>query len=460
MPTIQQVSDTPDIQVIRSQSPGETLDGGPGIDIYKGISGGQDVFVLGGDETLPLLQDILPDVPLTGVIADSRVPGSIIIDFNVGEDTIQFTDGLTTAQRLFVDFELPIQPFYNLFVPEGTPLQEAINTAVRSLDTSAEDLDPNNDGALEGAAIINPADSTITDIVLNITPNELVAALEPGNRPEENPFILPTVTINSLNPNITEGGTPGQILFSINSPQNNDIAINYIIGGTATNGIDYQAITLPFVTIPAGQTSSEPININAIADGIPEPVETVNLSLQPSGNNNYIVGGVNTATININDTSAVREINFDDAQNLQGFIDIDPLTGVTFNNALGIVSFAQGGSGNFTDSLVDPGQGRAITYAEGGSIIMNVPDGFSGQLSFRYASPFFNHQVVVYDSPNATGNILANVILDRTPDSLTTPGAYVLTVQEQQINFNGFAQSVSFGSAPDKLIIDDIKLFS
>ena len=185
MPTIQQVSDTPDIQVIRSQSPGETLDGGPGIDIYKGISGGQDVFVLGGDETLPLLQDILPDVPLTGVIADSRVPGSIIIDFNVGEDTIQFTDGLTTAQRLFVDFELPIQPFYNLFVPEGTPLQEAINTAVRSLDTSAEDLDPNNDGALEGAAIINPADSTITDVVLNITPNELVAALEPGNRPEE-----------------------------------------------------------------------------------------------------------------------------------------------------------------------------------------------------------------------------------------------------------------------------------
>ncbi|NES93010.1 MAG: hypothetical protein F6K13_29445 [Okeania sp. SIO2B9] len=270
---------------------------------------------------------------------------------------------------------------------------------------------------------------------------------------------LPVVAVNTINPNITEGGVPGQFIFSINSPQNNNIAINYTIGGTATNGIDYQAITLPFVTIPAG-TNSAVININSIADGIPEPVETVNLNLQPSGNNSYIVGGVNAATININDTLAVREIDFDSAGDLREY-PIDPLTGVTFNNALGIVSFAQTGSGNFTDSVVDvnpASQGRAITYSQGNSIIMNVPDGFS-ELSFRYASPFVNHQVVVYDGPNATGNVLANEILDRTSDSLATPGAYVLTPEEQQINFNGFAQSVSFGSEPNKLIIDDIRLF-
>ena len=449
MPIIEQISLTPDIQLILAQPPGETINGGPGIDIYKGISGGQDVFVLGGDGILPTLEDILPQVPLTDVIPSLRVPGSIIIDFNVNEDAIQFTDGLTTAQRFFADFELPVEPFYNLFRQE-TPLDQAILGVEQDFGILRQDLDPDNDNVLEGAAIINPADSTITGIVLNITPNELETVLTPSP-------VLPEVTINTLNPNATEGGEPGQFLFSINSPQNNDTIVNYTINGTSINGQDYQ--TIPFsATIPAGTTSAV-ININAIDDGIVEPVETVNLSLQPSENNSYIVGGVNTATININDTPAIREINFDDAENLQGYF-IDPLTGVRFDNALGIVSFDQGGSGNFTDSLVDPGQGRAVTYAQGGSIIMNVPDVFSGQLSFRYASPFVSHQVVVYDSPNATGNILANVILDRTPDSLTNPGAYVLTVQEQQINFNGFAQSVSFGSVPDKLIIDDIKLFS
>ncbi len=75
MPIIEQISLTPDIQLILAQPPGETINGGPGIDIYKGISGGQDVFVLGGDGILPTLEDILPQVPLTDVIPSLRVPG-------------------------------------------------------------------------------------------------------------------------------------------------------------------------------------------------------------------------------------------------------------------------------------------------------------------------------------------------------------------------------------------------
>ncbi|MGD1809481.1 hypothetical protein ACP6PL_29170 [Dapis sp. BLCC M126] len=157
-----------------------------------------------------------------------------------------------------------------------------------------------------------------------------------------------------------------------------------------------------------------------------------------------------------------REINFNDAQNLGGYFR-DPLTGVTFsNNTLGIVSFQEGGDGNFIDHLsnsTDRLRGRAITYDQGGSIIMNVPGGFSGPLTFDYSSPFFNHEVIIYSNPNGNGTPLANITLDRRFDTQATPGAYGLT-SSRQINFSGVAQSVRFGSAPDKLVLDNIRLGS
>ncbi|MEB3343809.1 Calx-beta domain-containing protein [Okeania sp.] len=269
--------------------------------------------------------------------------------------------------------------------------------------------------------------------------------------PNPNPSVK--VNVNTLTPNITEGAEPGQFIFNIDSNQSSDIVVNYSLGGTSTNGSDYEAIPLN-VTIPAGSTNAV-VNINALDDRIVEPLETVELTIQPSNNNGYTVSEANTATINIED---IREVGFNDIQNLQDY-SIDSLTGVTLENADGIVSFQQGGNGNFIDALVGPAQGNAITYSEGDGIIMNVPGGFSGGLSFRYASPFVNHRVTVYDSPNGTGNILNDVTLAQTPESSEDFGTYILTEQEQIINFNGVAQSVSFGSEPNKLILDDIRLF-
>jgi hypothetical protein len=65
---------------------------------------------------------------------------------------------------------------------------------------------------------------------------------------------------------------------------NGDLTVSYAIGGTATNGVDYE--WLPgVVTIPAGQRTAR-IRLIPIrnVDPTPRPVETVVLKLQTSTN--------------------------------------------------------------------------------------------------------------------------------------------------------------------------------
>ncbi len=57
------------------------------------------------------------------------------------------------------------------------------------------------------------------------------------------------------------------------------LTVFYSISGTATNGVDYAALP-GFVTIPAGIVGAN-IIIDPIADGVPEPPETVGITLQP-----------------------------------------------------------------------------------------------------------------------------------------------------------------------------------
>src|SRR5882672_12709460 len=64
-------------------------------------------------------------------------------------------------------------------------------------------------------------------------------------------------------------------------PTNHSLTINYAIGGSASNGVDYVAIP-GSVTIPAGEHSAR-ITIVPIDDTIPECTETVILGLvQPT----------------------------------------------------------------------------------------------------------------------------------------------------------------------------------
>lgn len=83
---------------------------------------------------------------------------------------------------------------------------------------------------------------------------------------------------------------------------NGDLTVNYAIGGTASNGVDY--VRLPgFVTFPAGK-SRELITILPIDDGPPDINKTVILTLSPSTNvpPDYLVGHPSRAAAIIIDT--------------------------------------------------------------------------------------------------------------------------------------------------------------
>jgi len=89
-----------------------------------------------------------------------------------------------------------------------------------------------------------------------------------------------------------------------------DLTVPYSIGGTASNGVDYQTLSGQ-VTIPAGQRGAQ-IVVVPIADGITEHVETVVLTLQHTAANTvgatpgYSLGYPSRAAAMILDNSEQR----------------------------------------------------------------------------------------------------------------------------------------------------------
>jgi hypothetical protein len=82
---------------------------------------------------------------------------------------------------------------------------------------------------------------------------------------------------------------------------NDDVSVSYRIGGTASNGVDYVALS-GSVTIPAGERRAL-IPIVPIDDGPPDISTTVILKLLPSPTTNYLVGFPAAAAVLIIDST-------------------------------------------------------------------------------------------------------------------------------------------------------------
>lgn len=82
----------------------------------------------------------------------------------------------------------------------------------------------------------------------------------------------------SLDGQLTEGCAGGTVTFSLPTPATADFPIDYNIWGTATNGVDYAAVSQNLF-IPAGQTELV-LHIDPIEDGIVEGVETIAIDVQ------------------------------------------------------------------------------------------------------------------------------------------------------------------------------------
>lgn len=77
--------------------------------------------------------------------------------------------------------------------------------------------------------------------------------------------------------NAMEGCVNGSVRFHLQTPVSYPTTVNFTVGGTATNGVDYTNIGNS-ITIPAGDTVTY-LNIHPIADGLVEGNETVTIYL-------------------------------------------------------------------------------------------------------------------------------------------------------------------------------------
>ena len=113
---------------------------------------------------------------------------------------------------------------------------------------------------------------------------------------------LAVVTINATDDDASETG-PGTGLFVVTrtGDATAPLTVNYTIGGSATNGVDYAALGVT-VLIPGGSLSAT-ITITPIDDAVDESDETVALTIVAGAG--YTIGSNNSATVKIADNDGV-----------------------------------------------------------------------------------------------------------------------------------------------------------
>lgn len=170
----------------------------------------------------------------------------------------------------------------------------------------------------------------------------------------------PLVFVTAPDPTAFENGTKtGAFQFSrAGGDITKALEIKYTVTGTAIAGNDYNSVLTDTITIPANQTVSPLVTITPTDDAIPEPTETIVVSIAQDAN--YFVGSQSSTSVSV--------------------LDNDPLTtpaGVTqpvrrfdqnktFEGAFNTITEAVNGATENDIILVQPG-----TYTEAGTVVIN-----------------------------------------------------------------------------------------
>ncbi|MGD1849656.1 MAG: Calx-beta domain-containing protein, partial [Cyanophyceae cyanobacterium] len=322
-------------------------------------------------------------------------------------------------------------------------LDDAVAEGVESFSVQLSDV--------TGGAALGAATATVNIVDQDQQPAGLVVFIAPSFSVVEG---VPLVSV----PVVRTGGSSGRVTINV--------AVN---NGTALEGPDFRSPPGPIgLVFENGEVGPKEI-VFAINDDLAvESAETFSLSLfNPVGGVELGANQTTTVTIQDNDQFAMT-VDFSQAGNLQPF-PVDPITGVRFSsNVVGITNFTGGGSGNFVDPLLTPTTpAQAATYTGAGTILGNVDAGFRDRLRFRYGAPFpldpavdpdgdGFHEVLIFDGPDGTGNVLAIAELPLTDDTLLPVGAFGLTATPFEVRFDGVARSVAIGSQGDRIVIDDL----
>ena len=198
-----------------------------------------------------------------------------------------------------------------------------------------------------------------------------------------------TQTVNSDNIAL-EGCIPASFTFSYDDISNQDRIINFVVGGSAVNGVDFQFVDSA-MTIVAGDTSAT-IYIDAFSDGITEGQESVWIIYQPAACADF-----DTAFLFINDA---QPIDF----SLDGF-DL----GCFGDNSGEIQVNASGGFPPYTYNITYPDNSQAdlltnpITALEAGTYTVQVTDSYGCQADALVIGGVYDADTTFLpDVPNGT----------------------------------------------------------
>lgn len=132
--------------------------------------------------------------------------------------------------------------------------------------------------------------------------------------------------------------------------------------------------------------------------------------------------------------------------------------GISFSsNSLGLIDADAGGSGNFAN---EPSPSTDLIFLSGAAATMNVAAGFDTGFSFFYSGDVAGF-VNVYDGLNATGNLLATLVLPvnyQNGNCTGDPTGDFCHWDPIGVSFAGTAKSVDFGGAANFIGFDNVTL--
>tara|TARA_R110002073_G_scaffold315027_1_gene487457 strand:- start:2284 stop:6231 length:3948 start_codon:yes stop_codon:yes gene_type:complete len=119
--------------------------------------------------------------------------------------------------------------------------------------------------------------------------------------------VTPVVTV-AVNPAAVNEDGSGTLIYTFTrtGATTDALVVSYTVGGTATSGTDFTALS-GTVTIPAGQSSAT-VSVNPTDDSVVEPDETIILTITDTATYDVGTAGAATGTITDDDTATVTPV--------------------------------------------------------------------------------------------------------------------------------------------------------
>ena len=240
--------------------------------------------------------------PVTGTITNDDV-ALPTVTLSVSPVSV-LEDGTPTLIYTFTRTGSLTNPLTVNYTIEGTATNgvdyATLGTSVTFLANSAT-----------ATVIVDPTADTLIEpdetVVLTLASNAayIIGTTTPVTGTITNDDVLPSITLAVSPASVLEDGTPNLIYtFTRTGSLTNPLTVNYTIGGTSTNGVDYSTIGTSVTFLANSATAT--VIVDPTTDTTIEPDETVVLTL--ASNAAYIIGTTTPVTGTITNDDVLPSI--------------------------------------------------------------------------------------------------------------------------------------------------------